>query len=136
MRFSSRIATSGPMISWTSPPEQKFSPAPVRTTALTSSDMAEPVEGVGQLAVGLEGQRVLPLRPVEGHRGDPVFDAPAEAPRPDSSRGMRLFENHPAVLLASDIVLVPSSSACRCRSRVRSSCSLPVRYCTGHGWAV
>ena len=28
---------SGPMISWTSPPEQKFPPAPVMTTAFTSS---------------------------------------------------------------------------------------------------
>jgi hypothetical protein len=28
---------SGPMISWTSPPEQKFPPAPAMTTALTSS---------------------------------------------------------------------------------------------------
>ncbi len=31
------IATSGPMISWTSPPEQKFPPAPVSTTARTAS---------------------------------------------------------------------------------------------------
>ena len=31
------ISTSGPMISCTSPPEQKLPPAPVTTTALTSS---------------------------------------------------------------------------------------------------
>ena len=31
-----RAATSGPMISCTSPPEQKFPPAPVRTTARMS----------------------------------------------------------------------------------------------------
>ena len=31
-----RIFVSGPMISCTSPPEQKLPPAPVTTTALTS----------------------------------------------------------------------------------------------------
>ena len=30
------IFVSGPMISWTSPPEQKLPPAPVTTIALTS----------------------------------------------------------------------------------------------------
>jgi hypothetical protein len=32
----SRISTSGPMISCTSPPEEKFPSVPVRTTTLTS----------------------------------------------------------------------------------------------------
>jgi hypothetical protein len=32
---SESIFVSGPMISWTSPPEQKLPPAPVRTTAFT-----------------------------------------------------------------------------------------------------
>ena len=31
------IATRGPMISWTSPPEQKLPPAPVTTMAFTDS---------------------------------------------------------------------------------------------------
>ena len=31
------ISVSGPMISWTSPPEQKLPPAPRSTTALTAS---------------------------------------------------------------------------------------------------
>ncbi len=62
MRFSSRIFTSGPMISWTSPPEQKFSPAPVITTALTSSTCRRRSKVSAQLAVGLEGERVLALR--------------------------------------------------------------------------
>ena len=34
------MATSGPMISNTSPPEEKLPPAPVTTTALTSSSLA------------------------------------------------------------------------------------------------
>jgi len=35
------IFTSGPMISNTSPPEEKLPPAPVTTTAFTSSSMAQ-----------------------------------------------------------------------------------------------
>ena len=35
------ISTSGPMISNTSPPEEKLPPAPVTTMALTSSSLAQ-----------------------------------------------------------------------------------------------
>jgi hypothetical protein len=34
------IRVSGPMISWTSPPEQKLPPAPVSTTALMAASCA------------------------------------------------------------------------------------------------
>jgi len=36
MSPASCIFTRGPMISWTSPPEQKLPPAPVTTTLFTS----------------------------------------------------------------------------------------------------
>ena len=36
VRPASRARTSGPMMSWTSPPEQKLPPAPVMTTARTA----------------------------------------------------------------------------------------------------
>jgi len=36
MSSDSCMRTSGPMISWTSPPEQKLPPAPVTTIVFTS----------------------------------------------------------------------------------------------------
>ena len=59
------IFVSGPMISCTSPPEQKLPPAPVSTTAFTSVALLQRAEQVAQLGVGVEGQRVLALGPVQ-----------------------------------------------------------------------
>ena len=59
------ISTSGPMISWTSPPEQKLPPAPMKTTALMSVGVDQIAKGIAQLGVGFERERILPLRPIE-----------------------------------------------------------------------
>ena len=72
------ISTSGPMISCTSPPEQKLPPAPVMTTVLTSLGVDEVAERVAQLGVGFERQRVLALRPVERDGRDLAVDLPQE----------------------------------------------------------
>ncbi len=74
------ILVSGPMISCTSPPEQKLPPAPVTTTALTSV-AAQGVEQVAQLGIGLEGQRVLALGPVERDGAHAAVKGPGEMSR-------------------------------------------------------
>ncbi len=75
------ISTSGPMISCTSPPEQKLPPAPVITTLLTLVRIDEVAERVAQLGVGLERQRVLALGPVERDRRDLAVQLPHEVLR-------------------------------------------------------
>ena len=56
------ISVSGPMMSRTSPPEQKLPASPAITTALHVVVVGERAEVVAQRGVGLEGQRVLALR--------------------------------------------------------------------------
>ena len=68
------ISTSGPMISNTSPPEQKLPPAPVRTNALTSLVLRRRAEDIRDLVVAFEGERILFLRPVERQRRDLAGD--------------------------------------------------------------
>jgi hypothetical protein len=53
--------------------DEKLPPAPVTTTAFTSSSRAQAWKTVRQLAVALEGERVLLLRPVEA---SPVATGP------------------------------------------------------------
>ena len=65
------------MISCTSPPEQKFSPAPVRTTALTASLSPSVRNQSRSSRVELERERVLALGPVERNRRDAVGDVVA-----------------------------------------------------------
>ena len=64
------ILVSGPMISCTSPPEQKFPPAPVMTMALIGDFVLQSSEKIPQLRIGLEGQRVLALGPVQRDHAD------------------------------------------------------------------
>ena len=85
-RPCSSILVSGPMISWTSPPEQKLPPAPVMTTTLTSGVVVELAEGVAQLVIAFEGQRVLALGPVERDRRDAILELPQEMRRREASR--------------------------------------------------
>ena len=66
------------MMSFTSPPEQKARPVPVITTARTESRAPQRGEGVAQLGVGVEGQRVEALGPVEADRRDAVVLGVAE----------------------------------------------------------
>ena len=73
--------TSGPMISCTSPPEQKLSPAPVRTTDLARRSRGAGAEQVAQLGVRVEGERVLALGAVERDRGDAAVQRPLEVLR-------------------------------------------------------
>ena len=68
------ISTSGPMISNTSPPEQKLPPAPVTTMAFTCLSFAAARKMFDDLGVALEGQRVLLVRPVERQRRDLAVD--------------------------------------------------------------
>ena len=56
------------MISWTSPPEQKLPPAPVSTTASNVACVRQTAKEIAQLGVGIEGQRILLLRPIERER--------------------------------------------------------------------
>ena len=93
------ILVSGPMISWTSPPEQKLPPAPVSTTAFTSRRVVQRAEGVAKLGIAFEGQRVLALGPVERDRRDPVREVPQEmlrarTPRRRSSRAGAAVDGH------------------------------------------
>ena len=64
---------SGPMISCTSPPEQKLSPAPCTSTTFTSSAWLQALEQVAQLGIRREGQRVLALGPVQRDGADAVL---------------------------------------------------------------
>ena len=75
------ILVSGPMISCTSPPEQKLPPAPVSTTALTAPRLLERAERVAQLGIALESQRVLALGAVERDRRNAVRERPQEMRR-------------------------------------------------------
>ena len=56
------ILTSGPMMSCTSPPEQKLPPLPVDDDGADVVDIDEVAEQVAQLGIALEGQWVLALR--------------------------------------------------------------------------
>ncbi len=75
--FMSRVS-SGPMISCTSPPEEKLPPFDAKTTALMSSAEASARNVSRKLGVRLEGQRVLPLGPRQRDDGDGAVDAPVE----------------------------------------------------------
>ena len=77
------ISVSGPMISWTSPPELKLPPAPAITTALTSRGIDQSPERIAQLGIAFEGQRVLPLRPVQRHGRDAGVERPLEMRGPE-----------------------------------------------------
>ena len=74
----SAISTSGPMISRTSPPEQKLPPAPVSTTARTSGLRAERAKRRRQFGVRIERQRILALGPIERDGRHATVHAPAE----------------------------------------------------------
>jgi hypothetical protein len=50
---------SGPMISCTSPPEQKLPPSPVITTPAHVAGVDQAAEQVAQLGIAVEGQRIL-----------------------------------------------------------------------------
>ena len=65
--FASR-PSSAPMISRTSPPVQNARPVPVSTTTRTSAAAGQRAEGVRELAVDVEGQRVHRLRTVQAER--------------------------------------------------------------------
>ena len=80
------ISVSGPMISWTSPPELKLPPAPATTTALTSLGVDQRAEGVAQLGIAFEGERVLPLGAVQRDRRDAVAEVPLEMGRLEGLR--------------------------------------------------
>ena len=68
------------MISCTSPPEQKFPPAPVSTMQRPDAGrrigFPERPEQVAQLRVGLEGERVLPLGAIQRDDAHAPFLAP------------------------------------------------------------
>ena len=66
------------MISCTSPPEQKFPPAPVNTMARTASAARQLAEQVAQLRIGIESQRVLALGAIQGDDTHPPFLPPEE----------------------------------------------------------
>ncbi len=80
-RPSIAICVSGPMISCTSPPEQKLPPAPVNTIARTSGASRETAEEIPELRVGIEGERILPLGPIERDHAYATVETPAEVPR-------------------------------------------------------
>ena len=84
---SRSILVSGPMISWTSPPEQKLPPAPRMHHDLDRRHLLERVERVAQLVIAVEGQRVLALGPVERDRRDAVLELPQEMRRARKSPG-------------------------------------------------
>ena len=77
------------------------------TRARMSFSVVQRAEGRREFGVGLEGERVLALGPVQGDGRDATLDLPGEV----------LWADHrvPAFLLRS-----------------RSSCFFPVRYCRGH----
>ena len=62
------ISCSGPMISSTSPPEEKPRPSPVITSTRTSPRCGQLGDEVAQVGVGLEGEGVELLGPVERDR--------------------------------------------------------------------
>ena len=72
------ICVSGPMISCTSPPEQKLPPAPRDDHRLHVARVRQRAEQVAQLGVRLERQRILALGAVERDRRDALVDLPAE----------------------------------------------------------
>ena len=74
------IWVSGPMISNTSPPEQKLPPAPVMTTALMVRIVRQCAERVAQFCIAVESERVFPLRPVERDSRDLARDLPTKMP--------------------------------------------------------
>ena len=102
---SSSIFVSGPMISCTSPPEQKLPPAPRITTAFTSCASVERAEGVAKLGIAFERQRVLPLGPVERDRRDAVLELPQEV----LGREGRRVEAH-ALVPPSMVIAAPLMS--------------------------
>ena len=77
------ISTSGPMISCTSPPEQKLPPAPVDHDGLDVLGIDQVAERVAQLGVGFERERILALGPVERDRRDLAVELPEEVLRPE-----------------------------------------------------
>ena len=83
------VRVSGPMISCTSPPEQKFPPAPVSTTALIAV-VLQLAEKIAQLRIRVESERVLARGPVEGDQPDSVLHFPQEMPwRPSTGSPRR-----------------------------------------------
>ena len=89
MRVNSRssgivILVSGPMISCTSPPEQKLPPSPVIDHCPDGGSFPRALEQVAQFSVRLERQRILPLGAVERDDADLALRAPQEMLRRDS----------------------------------------------------
>ena len=78
--FMSRVS-SGPMMSWTSPPEEKLPPFEAMTTALMSSSTARLPKQIAKLGVRVERQRILALGPGERDDGDAAVDPPVEVRR-------------------------------------------------------
>ena len=100
------ISTSGPMMSCTSPPEQKLPPFGSEDHDVDVVGIDERAERVAQLGVALERQRVLALRPVQPDRGDLAVDVPQEVLR---------LEGQPSLSFAS----LPVAA--------RRLCSMPLR---------
>ena len=73
--------TSGPMMSWTSPPEEKLPPFEPKTTTSMVVVVGEGAEPVAERGIALEGQRVLALGAVEGDAGDAAGGLEAESAR-------------------------------------------------------
>jgi hypothetical protein len=69
------------MISCTSPPEQKFPPRPGNHDDLDVVGIDKVAEGVAQLRIGFQRQRVLALRTVERHRRHLPLAPPQKMPR-------------------------------------------------------
>ena len=75
--FMSRVS-SGPMMSWTSPPDEKLPPFERDDDRLDVVGRGQRPEAVAKLGVRVERQRVLPLGPRERDDGDAAVDPPVE----------------------------------------------------------
>jgi len=69
------------MISCTSPPEQKFSPAPVDDDGTDFRSRRKCAKQISQLGIGLEGERVLAFRAIQSHHADSAVPTPLEVAR-------------------------------------------------------
>ena len=65
--------SNGPMMSWTSPPEQKLPPFEPNIMALISRARDKLAEGLPEFSVTIEGDRVLALGALERDHGNAVL---------------------------------------------------------------
>ena len=113
-------SSSGPMISCTSPPEQKLPPLEREHDRLDVVGVDERAERIAQLGVGLEGQRVLALRPRQADDGDAALALPAEMLRLEIGRDHRRL---PPLRGARRGSRVAARAACRPGRRAGRSAS-------------